>query len=109
MMIPHAKDLPTGVSVDRLVEVCRRWRITELALFGSYARGEAGQASDVDLLVTYAPDALWSLFDHAGAQGDLSEVFGRPVDLVSRRAIESSENWIRRRAILDSARVLYAA
>lgn len=109
MRLPEPNELPEGVSVDRLVEACRRWRITELALFGSYARGEATVASDVDLLVTYEPEARWSLLDHVAVQDDLAEVFHRPVDLVTRRAVEASENWIRRRAILDSAHVVYVA
>lgn len=109
MKLPEPTDLPPGVSVEGLLDVCRRWRITELALFGSFAQGEAGPASDVDLLVTYDPEADWSLFDHVGAQDDLAEVFRRPVDLVTRRAVEASKNWIRRADILESARVIYAA
>ena len=109
MKTPDPRDLPPGTSVERLLEVCRRWRVTELALFGSFARGEAGPASDVDLLVTFDPEARWSLWDHIGAQADLAEVFGRPVDLVTRRAVERSKNWIRRADILESARVVYAA
>lgn len=108
-MTPDPSDLPPGTSVDGLLEVCRRWRITELALFGSFARGEAGPESDVDVMVTYDPEARWSLFDLVAVQDELAEVFHRRVDLVTRRAIEASHNWIRRRSILESARVVYAA
>lgn len=106
---PNSRDLPPGVAIDRPIDVCRRWRVAELALFGSWSHGEATSTSDVDLLVTFAPDTAWSLVDHAAAEEDFAAVFGRPVDLISRRAVEASSNWIRRRAILDSARVLYAA
>lgn len=88
---------------------CRRWKIAELALFGSAARDQLTPDSDIDLLVTFAPDAHWGLFDLVRAQRELSELLGRPVDLVSRRAIENSHNWIRRREILNSARTIYAA
>ncbi|MBE3069797.1 MAG: nucleotidyltransferase domain-containing protein [Planctomycetes bacterium] len=98
-------DLP----LDRLAEFCRRWKITEMAVFGSAERGEMGPRSDVDLLVTFAPDAEWSLFDHFHMENELVQVLGREVDLVSREAVQESPNWIRRRHILSSARTIYAA
>ena len=88
---------------------CRRWRIQELALFGSALREDFGADSDVDLLVTFTPEAAWSLLDHIQMQTELSELLGRPVDLVSRRAIEGSANPIRKREILTNARTVYAA
>ncbi len=109
MKLPEPNELPEGVSVDRLVDVCRRWRITELALFGSFARGDATGSSDLDLIVSYEPDAPWSLFDHVAVQEELAEVFHRPVDLLTRKGVEQGGNPIRRRAILDSARVIFSA
>lgn len=94
------------LDTERLREVCRRWKIAELDVFGSVAREEAGAASDVDLLVTFLPDAEWGLFDHVAMEDDLSAVFGRRVDLVTRRAVEASGNALRRREILSSARPL---
>jgi hypothetical protein len=91
-----------------IAEFCRRWKITELRLFGSALREDFGPESDVDLLVTFAPDAQWSLLDHARMEEELSGHLGRRVDLVSRRAVERSPNWIRRRAILESAELYYA-
>ena len=104
-----ADDVLSRLSRSELAAFCRRWKIVELALFGSRATGEASQASDVDLLVTFAPDARWSLLDHVRMQQELSDMLGRPVDLVSRRAIERSSNPIRKRAILATAKVIYAA
>ncbi len=97
------------VSQAALTDYCRRWCITELSLFGSALRDDFHPESDLDLLVSFAPDAEWSLFDHARMQQELAELLGREVDLVSRRAIERSENWIRRDAILSSARILYVS
>lgn len=88
---------------------CERWKISELALFGSAVRGDFRPDSDVDVLVTFAPDAAWSLFDQVDMQDELADILGRPVDLVSRRGIERSRNASRRRAILESARVVHAA
>ncbi|HLF28316.1 MAG TPA: nucleotidyltransferase family protein [Anaerolineae bacterium] len=94
---------------DEVAKFCQRWKITEFALFGSVLRDDFGPASDLDVLVTFAPDANWSLLDHADMQDELRQMLRREVDLISRRGIEQSGNPIRRKAILDSARVIYAA
>ncbi len=101
----------TQVEIDqaRLAEFCRRWKVTELAQFGSSLRDDFGPTSDVDLLVTFSRDADWSLFDHFRMEQELADMLGREVDLVSRRGIEGSRNWIRRREILRTARTIYAA
>ncbi len=99
------------VSIPRkkLAEFCRRWKITELALFGSVLRGDFRSSSDIDLLVSFSPKAKISLFDLVRMQNELKEIFGREVDLVERRAIEKSENYIRRKSILSNTKVIYAA
>lgn len=98
-----------GLSREELAAFCQRWKIQELALFGSALREDFGPESDIDLLVTWSPDADWSLLDHCRMENELEEVLGRTVDMVSRRAIERSKNWIRREAILSAARTIYAA
>jgi len=95
------------ISEDTIADFCRRWRITELALFGSVLRGDFGPDSDVDVLATFDPDAHWTLFDMVHMQDELIELFGRGVDLLSRRGIERSQNHIRRDAILSSAETIY--
>jgi predicted nucleotidyltransferase len=93
---------------ERLDGFCRRWKITELRVFGSALREDFRPESDLDLLVSFAPDADWSLMDHVAMEEELSGLAGRKVDLVSQRAIERSSNWIRRRAILESAEPYFA-
>lgn len=93
----------------KVADFCRRWRITSLELFGSALRDDFGSDSDVDLLVTFEPDAPWSLFDFVQMESELEAVLGRQVDLVERTSIERSDNWIRRRAILGSAEPLYGS
>lgn len=61
------------------------------------------------LLVTFAPDADWSLLNHVAMEEELSGIVGRKVDLVSQRAIERSSNWIRPKAILESAEPYFAS
>lgn len=88
---------------EEIAAFCRRWRITEFALFGSVLRDDFGPESDVDVLVTFAPDAKWSLLDHIQMEEELKAIVGRDVDVISRRAVEMSSNWIRRQAILETA------
>jgi len=92
-----------------LNDFCLRWKIRELALFGSVLNDAFRPNSDVDVLVTFLPEAEWSLLDHIQMEEELSALLGRQVDLVSKKAVEHSENWLRRRAILESAEVVYAA
>ncbi|HEY8765750.1 MAG TPA: nucleotidyltransferase family protein [Dehalococcoidia bacterium] len=94
---------------DQIADFCRRWKIAELALFGSVLRDDFRPDSDVDVLVTFAADAQWSLFDHVDMEDELKEILGHPVDLVNRRGIERSRNPFRRKAILESAQVVHAA
>jgi len=93
---------------ERLEGFCRRWNITELALFGSALRGDFRSDSDVDLLVSFSDEAHHSLLDLVRMQDELAQMFGREVDLVERTAIERSRNYIRRKAILSSAEPIYA-
>lgn len=101
--------LGIDIPQKQVAEFCQRWKIVEFALFGSVLREDFRPDSDVDVLVTFAPDAAWTLFDHVEMQDELKTLFGRRVDLVSRRGIERSRNIRRREAILDSARSIYVA
>jgi len=94
---------------EKIADFCRRWKIREFALFGSVLRDDFGPDSDVDVLVTFAEDARWSLFDIVRMEDELKELLGREVDLSERRAVEQSDNYIRRRRILGSARTVYVA
>ncbi len=91
------------IPTERLTEFCRRWNIAELRVFGSALREDFRPESDLDLLVRFRPDADWSLLDHIAMEEELSAIIGRKVDLVSQRAVERSSNWIRRKAILETA------
>lgn len=98
-------DLPR----EKIVVFCKKWKIRELALFGSVLRDDFQPDSDIDVLVTFDEDAKHTLFDLVRMQNELNQVLGREVDLISRRGIESSRNPIRRNAILNSAEAIYAA
>ena len=97
-----------AVSRDRLADFCRHWQVVELALFGSVLRDDFRDDSDIDVLVSFAAEARITFADLDRMEIVLAQLFGRPVDVVTRRSIERSQNWIRRRNILDSAEVAYA-
>jgi len=92
---------------SKIAEFCRRWNVTELALFGSALRTDFRPDSDVDVMVTFAPDAGISLFEMVQMQDELKAIFGREVDLISKRGLEHSRNYLRRKAILESAQVIH--
>lgn len=95
---------------EQIAEFCRKWNVSEFALFGSVLRDDFRPDSDVDVLVSFPSyDATPSLFDHVEMQDELAQIFGRPVDLVSKKAVEESANRFRKAAILGSAQVVYAA
>jgi predicted nucleotidyltransferase len=99
--------LPVDLDDGRVAAFCRKWRIRELAVFGSVLTTRFRPDSDIDFLATFDPDAHWSLLDTEPMSRELAQIAGRPVDLVSRRAVERSPNWIRRKSILESARPIY--
>lgn len=90
---------------DRIEAFCRKWRINELSLFGSVLRDDFSPKSDVDVLVTFDEDAPWDLWNVFEARDELSEMFGRPVDFVEKKALK---NPFRRHSILTSRQVIYA-
>jgi len=98
-----------NIDRERLAQFCRQRGIEELSLFGSALRQDFSDTSDVDLLVTFKPQSHPTLFDFVRMQEELSQLFHRPVDLVSRRGLERSANYLRRTEILSTAQPLYAA
>lgn len=100
--------LPFEIPKDKLEDFSQRWKVTELALFGSVLRADFGPDSDIDVMVTFSPEAHWSLLDLVRMQQELEDIFCRPVDLVEREAIIRSPNYIRRKNIMQSAQVIYA-
>lgn len=94
---------------EKIIEFCKRWNVSEFALFGSSLRADFRPDSDVDVLVSFAPQAHVTLFDMVHMQDELKAIFGRDVDLVSKRGVESSRNYLRRKRILESAEVIHVA
>lgn len=94
---------------DAIREFCERWRIVELALFGSVLRADFNASSDIDVLVRFDDSHPWTVLDHLEMEAELSTMLGRRVEITSKAAVVESPNWIRRREILATAQLLYAA
>ena len=90
----------------KIAEFCKRWNITEFAVFGSVLREDFRPDSDIDVLISIDPDAQIGLFEIAQMQIELENLFKRPVDLVEK---EGLRNPYRRQEILSTAQVIYAA
>jgi uncharacterized protein len=93
------------VEESKLTDLCKRYHVRELSLFGSAARGEMRPDSDIDLLVEFIPGAKVDLFDYSGLMLDLSKLIGRKVDLVSKKGLKP----LIRASVLKEARLVYAA
>jgi uncharacterized protein len=86
---------------------CQRWQLVEFALFGSILREDFDAESDVDVMLSFREGAGHTLFDIVKMGDELESIFGRKVDILTRKSVEQSENYIRRREILSSAQVIY--
>ena len=96
------------LSERQIAAFCGQWGLRDFALFGSVLREEFGPGNDIEVLVRFAPNSSHSLFDLVRMENELSQMVDRKVNLVEREAIEESRNYLRRRAILESARTIYA-
>lgn len=97
----------TRLPIDekKIADFCRRWKINEFSFFGSVLREDFRPDSDVDILVSFDPQAKWSLWDLAEMKEELEKIFGRSVDLVEKEALR---NPFRRHSIMSTREVFYA-
>jgi len=98
----HSIELPR----EKIIDFCRKWKITEFGLFGSVLREDFGPDSDIDVLVTFQGDAPWSMWDLLDMRKELQDLFGRDVDLVEKDALR---NPFRKQEILREHKVVYAS
>ena len=94
---------------DEIAAFCRKWRITELALFGSVLRDDFTPENDVDVLARFDPDAKHTLIDLGYMEDELGALLGRETHIGSWDAIERSDNLYRREAIMEAAQAVYHA
>lgn len=93
----------------RKAEFCKKWRIREFSFFGSVLRDDFRPDSGIDVIIDFTPETSHSLFDLVDMSDELKDIFGRDVDLLTKRSVEQSRNYIRRKAILSSIEVVYVS
>ena len=91
----------TTFSLDIIDEICQRYSVHSLRIFGSVARGTEKESSDIDILVDFEKPV--SLLDLVRLQRELSKTFGKQVDLVTEKALSP---YIRSQ-VISQAQVLY--
>ncbi len=98
------QQLPLTIPTAEIAAFCRRHHICQLALFGSVLRNDFGPNSDVDVLVEFEPGVAIDLLAFARVQRELSELFQRPIDLVTRDGLKP----LIKQTVLADAEVIYA-
>ncbi len=100
-----------NVTPDQISDFCKKWNLAEFALFGSVLRDDfridGEDSSDVDVLFTDGKNARRNLILQVRMKFELEDLFHRPVDMVSKTALLTDPNTIRRQHILESARIIY--
>lgn len=95
------------IPLDKIKSFCKKWQISELALFGSVLRSDFDQKnSDIDVLITFIPGHSWG-WEIVTMKEELEIIFNRSIDLVTKKAIENSRNPYRKKEILESYQVVY--
>jgi predicted nucleotidyltransferase len=94
--------------MEQIAEFCARWQVAEFALFGSVLRDDFRPDSDIDVMVQFHPEARPTFSTLDRMELELENLFHREVDLITRKAIENSLNYLRRQEILSTAKVIYA-
>ena len=97
------------IQIDEIRQFCHKWQIIEFALFGSVLRNDFTPESDIDILVNFDPNAQRGLSEMLQMQDELQIIFNRKVDLIVKDTLKYSKNWLRRKHILESAKIIYAA
>lgn len=94
--------------VAEIEQFCQKWNLTGFALFGSVLRDDfQPESSDIDVMIQYRSDAVPTFYDLDCMEVELERLLGREVDVITRASVEQSANYLRRREILSSARVIY--
>jgi len=94
---------------EKIAAFCQRNHIQSLSFFGSVLRDDFRPDSDIDVLVKFEQAYRPGFMELVEMQEELTRIFGQKVDLVERQAVEKSENYIRRRHILESVEPIYVA
>jgi predicted nucleotidyltransferase len=95
------------IPIEPLHKFCLRWNVSELAVFGSALHKNYPLESDLDLLISFEEDAHWGLFDLVTMESELGVIFNKEIDLVEKKAVTNSKNYLRRKGILDNIQIIF--
>ena len=100
-----------GIQLDspEVLAFCRTWKISRLEVFGSILREDFRPDSDVDFVVDFEDDAEWDLAELEQIRQGLSEIVHRDADVLTRRTLARTDNWLLRRNVLAQLETVYAA
>jgi predicted nucleotidyltransferase len=99
----HGIELP----MEAIAGLCEKHGVRELSVFGSILRGDFGPASDVDFLVVFHDEDLGPWMEKLSRmEGELTIILGRKADLIPKESVLTSENWLRRNHIVETAQVI---
>ena len=94
--------------IEKIAEFCHKWQVTEFAFFGSVLRDDFRPDSDIDVMVQFHINAHPTFRTLDQMEAELKTIFHREIDLITRKGIETSRNYLRRHEILSTAQVIYA-
>jgi predicted nucleotidyltransferase len=101
--------LAYALPIKRIKDFCLKWGIIRFEVFGSILRSDFSPQSDIDVLVSFDNHIHHSLFDLVDMKEELESVLDRKVDILTRKSVEMSRNYIRREDILKSAKAVWHA
>nr|WP_242026442.1 nucleotidyltransferase family protein [Limnothrix sp. FACHB-881] len=101
--------LKIHIPQQALIAFCQKWQIQEFSFFGSVLRDDFRPDSDIDVMVSFEDSSTWGILELVQMKRELQTLLGREVDLLTKKSIEQSHNWIRRKEILETAQVAYVA
>jgi predicted nucleotidyltransferase len=103
------QQLKIKIPQQELILFCQKWKIKEMSFFGSVLRDDFRLDSDIDIMVSFEDQSTWGILELVRMKRELENLLGREVDLLTKKSIEQSHNWIRRQEILGTAQVVYDA
>ncbi len=98
-----------GISNPKLTEFCQKWHIKELAVFGSMLRNDFRIDSDLDFVASFTSEQDWGFFlvNYLAMETELSQLTGRKVDILDKKALETHNNWLFKKRVIESAELIY--
>ncbi|WP_099532010.1 nucleotidyltransferase family protein [Limnothrix sp. PR1529] len=99
--------LKIQIPQQALIAFCQKWQIQEFSFLGSVLRDDFRPDSDIDVMVSFEDSSTWGILELVQMKRELQMLLGRKVDLLTKKSIEQSHSWIRRKEILETAQVAY--